>query len=286
MESSNSESSKQGVLYIVATPIGNLGDMVPRAVETLQQVDLIAAEDTRHSSRLLAHFHISTPMVAYHNHNEGDSAQWLIDKIARGQSIALISDAGTPLISDPGYRLVKAATESSIKVVPVPGASALITALSAVGLPSDRFIFEGFLPAKASHRQKQLELLKNESRTLIFYEAPHRIEDCLKDMAAIFGEERQVGLARELTKTFETIVVDSAKKIAEFVSNDANQRKGEIVIVVHGAEPKKEAVLDAEVERIVTLLLDQLPPKQATALAAEITGVDKKILYNWAVENK
>ncbi|MGI1677265.1 MAG: 16S rRNA (cytidine(1402)-2'-O)-methyltransferase [Cellvibrionaceae bacterium] len=286
METSQIESSKQGILYVVATPIGNLGDMVPRAVETLQQVDLIAAEDTRHSTRLLAHFHISTPMVAYHNHNEGDSAQWLIDKISRGQSIALISDAGTPLISDPGYRLVKMAQESSVRVIPIPGASALITALSAVGLPSDRFIFEGFLPAKATHRQKQLELLKNESRTLIFYEAPHRIEDCLTDMADIFGEDRRLGLARELTKTFETIVVDSAKNIAEFVASDANQRKGEIVIVVHGVESKKEAVLNAEVERILKLLLNQLPPKQATALAADITGVDKKILYNWAVENK
>lgn len=282
-------TSRSGVLYVVATPIGNLGDMVPRAVETLQQVDLIAAEDTRHSARLLAHFNIATPMMAYHNHNEGESTQGLIEKILAGQSIALISDAGTPLVSDPGYRLVKAAQSSSIQVVPIPGASALIAALSAVGLPSDRFIFEGFLAAKSSQRQKQLSALNQETRTLIFYEAPHRIEACLQDMVEIFGADRNIGLARELTKTFETIVVDSAETIANFVASDANQRKGEIVIVVQGAESKagKNTVeLDTESQRVLQVLLAQLPPKQAAGLAAEITGVDKKFLYNWAVANK
>lgn len=284
--STNENSQSRGVLYVVATPIGNLADMVPRAVETLQLVDLIAAEDTRHSQRLLEHFHISTPMVAYHDHNEKRGTEQLLEKLESGASIALISDAGTPLVSDPGFRLVRAVRQAGIRVVPIPGACAAISALSAAGLPSDRFSFEGFLPAKTTQRIKQLEALKSATQTLIFYEAPHRIVACLQDMVTVFGEDREVVMAREITKTYETIISDKVSQLLQQVSNDPNQQKGEIVLLVHGAEIKQESTLDSEAERVMTLLLSDLPPKRAAAIAAEITGVGKKVLYEWAVGNK
>lgn len=273
-----------GVLYVVATPIGNLADMVPRATETLQQVDVIAAEDTRHSKRLLEHFHISTPLIACHEHNEQKSLPGLLDRLGRGQKIALISDAGTPLVSDPGYRLVRAAREAGFRVVPVPGPSALIAALSVAGLPSDRFTFEGFLHAKSGQRRKQLEALREEFRTLVFYEAPHRILACLRDLADIFGADREMVLARELTKTFETVLAGSAADVLARVEADSNQQKGEFVLLVRGAEQVETSGLDPEVQRIMTVLLRELPLKQAASLAAEITGAKKNALYQWGIE--
>lgn len=274
-----------GVLYVVATPIGNLADMVPRATETLQQVDIIAAEDTRHSKRLLEHFHISTPLLAYHDHNEQQSLPGILNRLQQGQRIALISDAGTPLVSDPGYRLVRAARRAGFAVVPVPGPCALIAALSVAGLPSDRFAFEGFLHAKSGQRRKQLEALTGESRTLVFYEAPHRILACLRDLAEIFGAEREVVMARELTKTFETVLAGTAAEVLSQAESDPNQQKGEIVLLVRGAERADTSELDPEAQRIMTILQRELPLKQAASLAAEITGSKKNALYQWAIDN-
>ncbi len=275
-----------GILYVVATPIGNLDDMVPRAVETLQTVNVIAAEDTRHSARLMAHFQISTPMVAYHDHSDERQTQGLVERLQRGESVALISDAGTPLVSDPGYRLVRAVREAGVRIVPIPGACAMIAALSAVGLPSDRFAFEGFLPAKKGTRQNSLQALKDETRTLIFYEAPHRIADTLQDMAEVFGPERELAIARELTKTFETICKGSAKELAEWVASDSNQQRGEIVLIARGAKTKAVDALDAESIRVMGILLEELSVKQASALAAKVTGQKKKALYQWALDNQ
>ncbi len=272
-------------LYVVATPIGNLGDMVPRAVEVLQTVDVIAAEDTRHSRRLMQHFNISTPLMAYHDHSGSTQVDGLVAKLLDGQSIALISDAGTPLVSDPGYRIVDAALSAGVSVVPVPGASAVIAALSAAGLPSDRFIFEGFLNAKQQARIKQLELLAEEHRTLIFYEAPHRVLACLRDMATVFGDARLVVMARELTKTFETIKRAPVGELADWVEGDSNQQRGECVLLVHGAE-KNDSSLDAHATRVFDILVDELPLKQAAALAAKITGVKKNQIYQYGLEQK
>jgi 16S rRNA (cytidine1402-2'-O)-methyltransferase len=278
-------SIEVGILYIVATPIGNLGDMSPRAVEVLQQVDAIAAEDTRHSAGLLRHFAVTTPMFALHEHNERQKSAALLQRLMAGEHIALISDAGTPLISDPGYILVREAHQAGIRVVPVPGASALISALSAGGLPTDRFCFEGFLPAKGGGRRKHLEVLREESRTLVFYESPHRILDSLADMAAVFGPEREAVLARELTKTFETIRYASLGVLLEWVREDANQQKGEFVVLLHGAE-KVETGFDPEAGRIAALLADELPMKQGAARAARISGEKKNTLYRYLLERK
>ena len=272
-------------LYVVATPIGNLGDMVPRAVEVLQTVAVIAAEDTRHSARLLDHFHISTPLVAYHDHSDERQVEALIARLKGGESMALISDAGTPLVSDPGYRLVRRAREEGVRVIPIPGACAMVAALSASGLPSDRFSFEGFLPPKSGQRLNRLQPLAGEERTLIFYEAPHRIQDCLADMAKVFGGEREAVIAREITKTFETIRGGSLLELIAFVDSDPNQRKGEIVVIVRGKpKPEQDQALDAEAERIMTILLQDLSVKQASQLGAEITGLKKKVLSQWALE--
>lgn len=273
-----------GTLYVVATPIGNLGDMVPRAVETLQTVALIAAEDTRHSSRLLSHFDIKTPCVAYHDHSDEQRTEQLIARMHAGDSIALISDAGTPLVSDPGYRLVRSARQAGIQVVPIPGACAMIAALSAAGLPSDRFAFEGFLPAKQVARCTQLQSLAADSRTLIFYEAPHRILETLQDMAQVFGSEREVVMARELTKTFETIKGDKVADLAAWVAADTNQQRGEIVLLVHGApKPENEAMTPAQMHTM-KVLLEELPVKQAASIGAKLTGLKKNFLYDWALQ--
>jgi len=271
-------------LYVVATPIGNLSDISARAIDILKKVDLIAAEDTRHSSRLLNHLGIKKPMLSYHDHNESQQTQNLLAKLKLGQTIALISDAGTPLISDPGYQLVRQAHENNITVIPVPGPCALIAALSASGLPSDRFTFEGFLPSKQRARVECLERLKNESRTLIFYESTHRIAASLKDMASVFGSQRIAVMARELTKTFETLRGDALGKLCEWVESDANQQKGEVVVLVRGAEnlPKDEARV--EVEKVLSVLLEELPVKQAAQLAAKITGGKKNALYQLALK--
>ncbi len=273
-------------LYVVATPIGNLGDMVPRAVEVLQKVDVIAAEDTRHSSRLMNHFSIDTPLVAYHDHTDERQVSQLVNRLQQGESIALISDAGTPLVSDPGYRLVHAARKAGIRVVPIPGACAMVAALSASGLPSDRFSFEGFLPAKSGQRINRLKPLLVDDRTLIFYEAPHRIEACLRDMAEVFGEQREAVIAREITKTFETISGGSLLELSAFVASDPNQRKGEMVVMVRGKPKVTEQTIDNEAERVMTILLKDLSVKQASQLGAEITGLKKKALYQWALDQQ
>ncbi len=269
-------------LYVVATPIGNLADMVPRAVETLQTVDIIAAEDTRHSARLLEHFHITTPMLAYHDHSDERQLQRLVERLLSGQRVALIADAGTPLVSDPGFRLVRAARRAGIAVVPIPGPCALIAALSAAGLPSDRFAFEGFLPARAGQRRGRLETLAAEDRTLIFYEAPHRLAACLDDMAAVFGGGREAVLARELTKAYETIRAGSLRELQQFVGADGNQQRGEIVLLVRAAAGAERQV-SAETERVMGVLLAELSVRQAASLGAKITGVKKNLLYQWAL---
>lgn len=283
--STSSPLSATGVLYVVATPIGNLADMVPRAVEALQTVALIAAEDTRHSSRLLAHFDIKTPAIAYHDHSDDQRTEHILQRLLSGEHVALISDAGTPLVSDPGYRLVREARQSGIQVIPIPGACAMIAALSAAGLPSDRFAFEGFLPAKQTARCSVLQSLANETRTLIFYEAPHRILETLRDIAQIFGAEREVVIARELTKTFETIRGGPVAEITDWVAGDPNQQRGEIVLLIRGASAPTASDMNAEAERVMRVLLEDLPIKQAASLGAKLTGLKKNFLYQWALDN-
>lgn len=276
-----------GSLYVVATPIGNLDDISARALNILRSVALIAAEDTRHSARLMQHFGIPTPLAACHEHNERDQGGRFLARLLAGDDVALISDAGTPLISDPGYHLVRQARAAGVAVVPVPGACALIAALSAAGLPSDRFIFEGFLPAKAAGRRARLEQVKEEPRTLIFYEAPHRILECLQDMQAVFGDERPALLARELTKTFETLKGMPLAELAAWVAADSNQQRGECVVLVAGWQaPEGEAAVSSEAMRVLDLLLAEMPLKRASALAAEITGVRKNLLYQAALERQ
>ena len=279
-------SFKKGSLFIVATPIGNMGDMTERAKKTLMDVDVIAVEDTRRSGQLLRNFEISTPMISVHEHNERQICDSLLNRIEKGESIALISDAGTPLLSDPGYFLVNQAKERDIKVIPIPGVSAVITALSVSGLPTDRFVFEGFLPAKSTARQQKLEKLKDDSRTVIFYEAPHRIVEMLKDCQLVLGGQRKVVLARELTKTFETVHGDVLDALIPWVEDDQNQRKGEFVVLVQGAAAREDTGIDAESERILLILLKDLPVKQAAALAANITGLKKNALYQFALKLK
>ncbi|MBD1553293.1 16S rRNA (cytidine(1402)-2'-O)-methyltransferase [Pseudomonas typographi] len=276
-----------GTLYVVATPIGNLDDMSVRALRVLKSVALIAAEDTRHSQRLLQHFGIQTPLAACHEHNEREEGGRFVTRLLAGDDVALVSDAGTPLISDPGYHLVRHARLAGIRVVPVPGACALVAALSAAGLASDRFIFEGFLPAKGAGRRSRLEALREEPRTLIFYEAPHRILESLQDMAAVFGAERPALLARELTKTFETLKGLPLEQLCAFVEQDPNQQRGECVVLVagHVAAEEGEAV-SAEGLRVLDLLLAQMPLKRAAALAASITGERKNALYQAALARK
>lgn len=270
-------------LFVVATPIGHLDDMSFRAVEILKSVAVIAAEDTRQSIQLLRHFNIITPLTACHDHNESHVITSLVQRLKQGENIALVSDAGTPLISDPGFKLVRAAQEHGIRVTPVPGACAAIAALSSVGLPSDRFSFEGFLSSKSSQRLIQLERLKNETQTMIFYEAPHRILASLKDMAAIFGADRQIGFAREITKTFETIKKMNLADLINFVEQDHNQQKGEIVLVVAGAATEVD-VDQVKLDGLLQRLLQDLSVKGAAQLAADILGVKKKVAYQRALE--
>lgn len=272
-----------GILYVVATPIGNLDDISTRATKVLSHVHRIAAEDTRHSSRLLQHLGINTPLVALHDHNEAGRVQQLIAQLVAGEDIALISDAGTPLISDPGYRLVAAAHHAHIQIVPVVGACAAIAALSVAGLASDRFSFEGFLSAKASQRQTQLKNLATETRTLIFYEAPHRILESVQDMAAIFGTKRRVVLAREITKAFETIKQMTLEELCLFVESDTNQQRGEIVLVVEGAPEDSVLMAQKDLDALLLKLLKYLPVKASAQLAAELTGHKKNALYERAL---
>ena len=270
-------------LYIVATPIGNLGDMSTRAIDTLRAVDVVAAEDTRHSGRLLQHFGINTRLLSYHDFSDDSRVRMILDRLRAGESVALISDAGTPLISDPGYRLVSLAREIGVPVVPIPGACALTTALCASGLPSDRFMFEGFLPARHTARVKHLEALREQTHTLIFYESPHRIVDSITDMLAVFGPRRQAVLCRELTKTFESIHGDALEALLPWLLADDNRQRGEFVVLVRGAEEVASADVSPEAEKVLAILLEELSVKQASALAARITGVKKNLLYQMAL---
>lgn len=269
---------ERGTLSVVATPIGNLADLSPRAVEVLRAASVIAAEDTRHSRPLLQHFGIATPLVALHEYNEGAAAASLIAKLQDGADVALISDAGTPLISDPGFRLVRAAREAGIAVSPVPGGCAAVAALSVAGLPSDRFVFEGFLPAKSAARRTRLRELAGEPRTLLIYESSHRIAECTADLADIFGAGREARLLRELTKVHETCIGATLGEIADRVATDAEQRLGECVLVVAGRGEGIDAKL-AEGRRVYALLQTELPPAQAAKLAAAISGASRKDLY-------
>lgn len=272
-------------LYIVPTPIGNLGDITQRALDVLSSVDVIAAEDTRHSGKLLAHFNIQTKTFALHDHNEQQKAQVLVEKLLAGQSIALVSDAGTPLISDPGYHLVTQCRQAGVKVVPLPGACAVITALSASGLPSDRFSFEGFLPAKSKGRKDKFMEIAKAERTCIFYESPHRITESLQDMLEVLGPEREVVLARELTKTFETIQGMPLGELIEWIEADDNRKRGEMVLLIHGYRDSAEDVLPEEALRTLGSLTKELPLKKAAAMTAEIYNLKKNALYKWGLDN-
>ena len=273
-----------GILYIVATPIGTLQDITQRALETFAQVDLIAAEDTRHSGLLLSHYGIKKPFFALHDHNEQEKAHILVEKLKQGSNIALISDAGTPLISDPGFHLVRQCREAGIRIVPLPGACAAITALCASGIASDRFCFEGFLPAKSKARKDKLENIAEEDRTLIFYESTHRILDTLEDMQAVLGEERYIVLAREMTKTWETITGNTIKNLCEWLLEDPNRTKGEMVLIVEG-KPKSDNndEISPQAVKALELIAEELPLKKAAAIVAELYGYKKNALYQFGL---
>ena len=277
------DSNRTGVLTIVATPIGNLNDMVPRAVQTLESVSLIACEDTRHSKKLLNHFNIDKPCVAYHDHGDRKMTESLLVRLENGEDIALISDAGTPLISDPGYRIVAEARARGITVSPIPGACAAVAALSVSGLPTDRFLFCGFLPAKTGQRKTTLNEYKGSTETLVFYEAPHRILDTVVDMVEVFGQQRLGFLAREISKTYETYLQGTLEQLRQQISLDSNQQRGEIVLVIAGAE-EKTASTSVSAEKVLKLLLKELPASKAASITAKICGADKKAIYQAALK--
>lgn len=273
-----------GRLYIVATPIGNLGDITRRAVEVLKQVDLIAAEDTRHTAGLLSHLGIDARTLSFHEHNEHQRSLQLVEMLLAGESIALVSDAGTPLICDPGYRIVSACRERGIDIVPVPGPSAVITALSASGLPTDRFLFEGFLPRSRVKRQKRLQELSDFRSTLVFYESSHRIRQSLQDMLTLYGEDRRVVVARELTKQYETIIDKPLGQLLQIITDDANQQRGEFVVMVaaSGSSVSRQEFVD----RMLQALVEEVPPNQAARIAARISGLPKRELYQLLLKLK
>jgi 16S rRNA (cytidine1402-2'-O)-methyltransferase len=275
--------SVPATLHVVATPIGNIGDLSPRALETLKSVAAICAEDTRHTRQLLARYGVEKPLVALHEHNEEVVSERLVARLLAGESLALVSDAGTPLVSDPGFRLVRAARAAGVRVSPLPGPCAFIAALSVAGLPSDRFVFEGFLPSKAGARRERLQQLAAEPRTLAFYESAHRIEQALADMAAAFGDDRPAVLAREMTKLFETVLDGTLGELAARVAVDPDQRKGEFVVLVQGAGEDADARI-AEGRRLYAKLGEHLPPSTAARLAAELSGAPRKALYGSDVD--
>lgn len=276
-----------GTLYVVATPIGNLRDISERAIDVLKSVDLVAAEDTRHSMHLLKGLGITTRMVSFHDFSDGDRLSSLLGKLNDGQEIALISDAGTPGISDPGYELISLARQNAVDVVPIPGPSAVITALSVSGLPTDSFLFEGFLPARRQARRSQLESLKNEGRTMVFYESPHRIVDCLQDLSAVMGPERPLYIGRELTKKFETSYLGGIAECLEKLESNPQQQKGEFVLVLAGAD--KEGLKEMQLQqglRVLQLLVDELPLNRAAKIAAEVTGAPRNALYRAGLQSE
>lgn len=277
-------SIEPGALHIVATPIGNLDDLGARAREVLATADLIAAEDTRHTGRMLKRLGIDARLLSLHEHNESERIPGLIERLRDGGTVALVSDAGTPLVSDPGYQLVSAALAEGIRVVPIPGPSALLAALAASGQPTDRFVFEGFLPAKAQARRKRLQALRDESRTLILYESSHHAEATLADLVDIFGSERSATFARELTKAFETVRRDTLGVLREWVAGDPDQRRGEIVLVIAGAAEAATVTGALELDRTLELLLAELPPTRAAAVAARLTGVPRREAYARALQ--
>lgn len=274
-----------GTLYIVATPIGNLDDITQRAITVLANVDLVAAEDTRHSKKLLQHIGIDKPMTAYYDQNEQQRSDAIIEKLQQGKNIALISDAGTPLISDPGYVLVAKAHSAGIPVAPIPGPCAFVAALSAAGLATDRFIFEGFLPVKSAARLRRLAKLQRETATAIFYEAPHRIVALVEDMLSAFKPERALVIAKELTKTYETLFSGSITDGLAWLNADANHQRGEFVVLLGGAEPELDVPLSEQSIETLRVLLTELPVKKAAKLAALITGEKKNMLYDYAVKH-
>jgi 16S rRNA (cytidine1402-2'-O)-methyltransferase len=275
----------ESAIYIVATPIGNLSDISIRALEVLAGVDIIAAEDTRHTRKLLEHHGITTKLISYHEHNESEKSLSIIVDVQNGKSVALVSDAGTPLISDPGHTLVSMAKAQGVKVVPIPGASALIAALSASGIACGRFVFEGFLPVKQKAKQDYLERFLYEVRTVVFYESPHRIVDTLGMISRIFPD-RQMVIARELTKRFETITAGTAGQLLSAMLNDADQQRGEFVLILSGGEVSVEEGDFAEQERLLKKLLVHLPPKKAVQIVSEVYSGNKKTLYERAIELK
>lgn len=275
------------ILYIVATPIGHLSDISYRAVSILQQVDFIVAEDKRQSAKLLSHYQITTPMLSYHEHSDQNQTDYLLGLLAQGKQLALISDAGTPLISDPGYQLIRGASAQGVKLVPLPGACAAIAALSVSALPTDKFCFEGFLPAKAAARKQSLEQLVQEPRTLIFYEAPHRVVATVEAIAEAFGGQREICLAREVTKTFETIKKLPAEQMLQFVSDDADQQRGEIVLLVEGYKAQAlDGDLPLEAKQLAQLLQQEMPPKSASKIVASHYGCNKKVAYDYLLSLK
>ena len=280
------KTNGEGILYVVATPIGNLGDITLRAIETLKMVDAIAAEDTRHTSGLLSHFGISKKLIAVHEHNEQQSAEKLVIALKNGDNIALVTDAGTPAVSDPGAIVVKVAREAGIKVVPIPGVSAVVAALSASGITQDGFYFHGFLPASSAARRKVLDSLKAQTVTLVLYEAPHRIIESVEDIAKVLGENRQITFCRELTKTFETIYTCPASRASTWLQADANQQRGEFVLLIEAAPVVVSQEISDEAQRVLKCLLAELPLKQAAKLAAEITNEKKNALYELALSLK
>ena len=273
-----------GTLFIVATPIGNLDDITFRAVEVLKSVDIVLAEDTRHSKKLLLHLGISKPIRAFHEYNEREKSKAIIGEIYSGKSIALISDAGTPLISDPGYYLVAQAKKEGLKVVPIPGPTALITALSASGLASDSFTFLGFLPSKQTARVKLLKSLVGRTETSIFYESPKRILATLTDMHSIYGDSREVCLAKELTKVFETIQTGSIPNLIDYLTIDQNHQKGEFVILISATDKIDIAEAETQLNSLLPILCAELGASKAAKLAAKITGIDKKQCYKRALD--
>mgnify|MGYP001117890226 CR=1 FL=1 len=270
-----------GTLYIVATPIGNLDDITQRGLDILNSVDVIAAEDTRHSGKLLSHFGIKTRMFALHDHNEKQKSQHLVGQVQQGQSIALISDAGTPLISDPGYNLVNVAREQGVDVVPIPGPSAVITALSAAGLPTDKFLFAGFLPVKQQAKSNELETYQQADFTTVFYESPRRIKETLAVVETVLGKSRELVLAKELTKHFESFVKGNAQDIIEWLEEDPERQQGEMVLMV--SPNKAQQDLPAEAEKLLRLLMEELPTKKAAAVTAKMFNLKKNDLYKLAL---